>query len=88
MTTQKNCKWCHEPLKGFKCKFFCRLKCSQNYNQIKKRIQTVYGFDFDGEGAKLQLARLEKLGCNYTFPHPHESLNLLYNLGEKRNAKK
>ena len=80
------CLWCHEKTEFVPTKRFCgEHKCSYTFDTIRKRIQNIYFFD--EKSVDRELARLEKLGKNYTFPKPHQQLNNFYELnGEPKNA--
>ena len=73
------CLWCHKQTEFVPTKKFCgEHECSYQYITIKNRIQNIYSFD--NKSVDRELQRLEKLGKNYTFPKPHQQLNLFYQL--------
>lgn len=72
----KKCRWCHNQFFGKKK--FCDAVCVANFYKIRKRIFNI--FPFESERALKEIQRLEKLGNNYTFPAPHEQLNVFYEL--------
>lgn len=79
------CLWCKKSFVTERShKKYCNPVCMSRLLKIRQRIYSI--FQFENEKAEKEIQRLERLGCNYTFPKPHQNLNLFYELkGENEN---
>ena len=74
----QNCQWCGRKLIFREKRRYCRSECGRSFKQVEQRIINTF------EKPQIEVRRLQKLGCSYTFPEPYENFNGFYNLPQER----
>jgi len=70
----QRCAWCQRKIADTQRIKFCNSQCGMEWHRIRNRIFNTFW------KPQIELKRLQKLGCSYTFPKPHKNFNGFYNL--------